>query len=95
MTSPSSAEYPGAHEKGNSSVEALANLVPLDVWGYGAETLNPSSPLLKRYHGPAWGLAMFSIFSQSLMTINRHIDVAENYANNMRPFEATGLPARF
>ncbi len=30
---------------------------------------------------------------KSFITINRHIDVAENYANNMRLFEATGCGA--
>ena len=29
----------------------------------------------------------------SKITINRHIDVAENYANNMRLYEATGCGA--
>ncbi len=33
---------------------------------------------------------MYRILAQSYVTVNCHIDVAENYANNMRLFEATG-----
>ena len=33
---------------------------------------------------------MYKKLLQSKITINNHIDVAQNYANNMRLFEATG-----
>ncbi len=36
---------------------------------------------------------MYKILAQSRITLNRHIGVAENYANNMRLFEATGMGA--
>jgi len=36
---------------------------------------------------------MYKILAQSKIVINRHIDVAEDYANNMRMFEATGMGA--
>ena len=36
---------------------------------------------------------MFRVLAQSRITINRHIDVSENYANNMRLYEATGCGA--
>jgi spore maturation protein CgeB len=34
---------------------------------------------------------MYSILKSSLITVNRHIDVAKNYAANMRLYESTGV----
>jgi len=81
------------HRKGTAILEKLAERIPIDFWGYGAESLAEDSPIRSRHHGEAWGLDMFSLLSQSQITINRHIDVAENYANNVRLFEATGCGA--
>ena len=81
------------HGKGYQLLEKLSELLPIDIWGYGAAQLPENSPIRKRHHGEAWGLDMFLLLSQSGITINRHIDVAENYANNMRLFEATGCGA--
>ncbi len=36
---------------------------------------------------------MYKILLKSKIIINRHIDIAEDYANNMRLFEATGCGA--
>ena len=36
---------------------------------------------------------MYRALVRSRITVNRHIDVAENYANNMRLYEATGVGA--
>jgi len=82
-----------AHGKGKELLEYLAEHVSIDIWGYGIESLLENSPIRKRYHSQAWGLEMFSLFQKSFISINRHIDVAENYANNMRLFEATGCGA--
>lgn len=82
-----------AHGKGTQFLEQLAHLVPIDFWGYGAESLPADSPIRRQHHGEAWGLDMFEILSQSRIAVNRHIDVSENYANNMRLFEATGCGA--
>lgn len=82
-----------AHGKGLEFLETLAGMVPMDFWGYGAASLPAHSPIKQRHHGEAWGLEMFGRLNQSLITVNRHIDVAENYANNMRLFEATGCGA--
>ncbi len=81
------------HGHGLKLLEKISEGISLDVWGYGAQSLPPESALVRRHHGEAWGLHMFSLFASSRMTINRHIDVAENYANNMRLFEATGCGA--
>ena len=61
------------------------------MWGYGKEFLLPTSNLYKYHHGEAWSLDMYRLLAQSKITINRHIDAAENYANNMRLYEATGM----
>ena len=36
---------------------------------------------------------MFRVLAESRIAVNRHIDVAENNANNMRLYEATGVGA--
>jgi len=64
------------------------------VWyGYGFERISPTSALGKCYHGQAWGLDMYRIYLRSKAVVNRHGEVAQNYANNMRMFEATGCGA--
>jgi spore maturation protein CgeB len=40
-----------------------------------------------------WGLDMYRALARSRVTLNRHINVAENNANNMRLYEATGVGA--
>lgn len=82
-----------AHSRALNLLEYLAESTPIQFWGYGAPTLSAHSPILPRHHGEIWGKDMFSILSKSFITVNRHIDVSENYANNMRLFEATGCGA--
>ncbi len=65
----------------NTSVFAAAT----DVWGHGIV------PVSKKYHGEAWGIDMYNIIYNSKITLNRHIDTAEDHANNMRLFESTGV----
>ena len=82
-----------AHARGNRLLEALAHRIPLDVFGYGVETLPQDSAVRRRHCGEAWGLDMYRVLAESRITINRHIDVAEDNANNMRLYEATGTGA--
>lgn len=64
------------------------------IWfGYGVENLEKGSPLLSRYAGSAWGRALYEVYARSKVVINRHGEVAEGYANNLRMFEATGMGA--
>lgn len=74
-------------------LEFLAERAPLRVWGNGAEKLPASSPLHRCYQGEAWGRDMFNVLRRSRITLNRHIDMAEDWANNMRLYEATGMGA--
>jgi hypothetical protein len=84
---------PAIHAQGTALLEDLAASFDLGVWGYGADRLPPGSALRRRYRGEAWGLDMYAAFAGARIVINRHIDVAESYANNMRLFEATGTGA--
>ena len=74
-------------------LESVAELVDLDVWGYGAQRLAPGSPLRARWHGEAWGMEMYRALASGRVVVNRHIEAAEGWANNMRLFEATGVGA--
>lgn len=87
--------FVGGISKNHSStipmLEAASEAVDLSIYGYGAGNLDHKlSPL---HYGEAWGAEMYKYLAKSLITLNRHIDVAENYANNMRLYEATGMGA--
>lgn len=71
--------------------EYLACHSPIQFWGYGFESLGHSSPIRERHRGEVWGLDMYRALARSRITLNRHINVAENNANNMRLYEATGV----
>lgn len=79
------------HAKGTAVLERVAGEIELDVWGYGLESLPADSSLRKRFHGEAWGLEMYNVFYNSEIVVNRHSSAAENFANNMRLYEATGV----
>lgn len=74
-----------------NTFEYLSTKTKIDFWGYGKRKLDPNSPILKTHHGEAWGVAMYNILHNSKISINRHINVAENNANNMRLYESTGV----
>jgi len=84
------------HAKGTAILEKVAKEIELDVWGYGAENIRADSPLRRHFHGEAWGIQMYAVLFNSKIVINRHGLVApenEDYANNMRLYEATGSGA--
>jgi len=74
-------------------LEYVATRTPLKVWGNGIERLPKTSPLHACYQGEAWGREMYEILRRSKITLNFHIDLAEDWANNMRLYEATGMGA--
>jgi hypothetical protein len=82
---------PRVHRGGTRLLEQIADAVDLQVWGYGADRLPAASPLRRRWHGEAWGLDMYRALAAGRIVVNRHIDVAAGYANNMRLYEATGV----
>ena len=65
----------------------------LQIYGYGADNLSKNKKLLDLHQGEIWGLNMYEVLLRSSVTLNRHISISENYANNMRLFEATGSGA--
>ena len=83
----------GYHSQGTQMLEAISKELPLQVWGYGGRQLPIDSTLKKRWVGEAWAEEMYGLLAKSRITINRHINIAESYANNMRLYEATGMGA--
>lgn len=79
------------HTDGNLLLEFLAERSDISFFGYGSNTLRLDSPILRKHYGEVWGLKMYNTLARSQITLNRHINVAENHANNMRLFEATGV----
>lgn len=85
---------PSHWKRGMEVLETVAREIPtFKWWGYGIETLPASSALHRCYQGQAFGLDMYEILLQSKICLNRHGEVAEGYANNMRMYEATGCGA--
>ncbi len=84
---------PAVHGGGTALLARVCARRRVDVWGYGADRLPADSPILAHFHGEAWGLDMYRVLARARVAINRHIDVAEGHANNMRLFEATGMGA--
>jgi spore maturation protein CgeB len=81
------------HGKALPMLEYLARSTKIEFFGYGVESLSRTSPIIARHHGEVWGLEMYRALARSRVTLNRHINVAENNANNMRLYEATGVGA--
>ena len=82
-----------AHVGRLSLLERLARDVDIAFFGYGGGDLGMASAVAARHRGEAWALDMYKALARSRITVNVHIDVAENNANNMRLYEATGCGA--
>jgi len=67
-----------------------ARFKQMQIWGPGVSHLSKNSPIRERYVGQAWGLKMYQVIRESLVTVNTHGDKAA-YAGNMRLYEATGV----
>jgi hypothetical protein len=88
----------GHWDRGTETLEHLASRVGAFTWfGYvigGEEALRRTCPSLARaWRGPAWGRPMYEVYAASKIVVNRHGEVAQGFANNMRLFEATGMGA--
>jgi hypothetical protein len=81
------------HARGNDLLERAAERAPMEFWGYKPDERGRESALVRRYRGEAWGLDMYRVLGEARIAVNRHIDVAQDYANNMRLYEATGVGA--
>ena len=74
-------------------LEGLSRKLPISIWGLGIESISRDSPIHSVYQGKALGMDMYRILNRSAMTINMHSRVADNFANNLRLYEATGSGA--
>jgi spore maturation protein CgeB len=79
------------HDRGNGVLAEAAEQAPIEFWGRGYEDWPADSAVQRRYHGEAWGLDMYRVLAAARISLNRHIDVAEDNANNMRLYESTGV----
>lgn len=81
----------GPHGSGTRSMEYMSSRTPIQFWGQGIEAVDEDSPSRRSFHGEAWGIDMYRVFAKAGIVLNRHAGWAENYANNMRLYEATGV----
>ncbi len=79
------------HNKANPLIEYLVNNSDLKVYGHGSNNLKRNSVIRKNHYGEKWGLDFYKTIAKSKISLNRHINISENYANNMRLYEATGM----
>jgi hypothetical protein len=79
------------HSRGNAVLGRVAGRLPIGIWGGGIDAWPSDSAVTRAYRGEVWGIDMYRVLASSKIALNRHIDVAENHANNMRLFEATGV----
>jgi spore maturation protein CgeB len=79
------------HNYASKKIEYLIKNAKLQIYGYGANKLPLNSTIRRNHKGERWGLDMYNILSRTKISFNRHINVAENNANNMRLYEATGM----
>jgi SAM-dependent methyltransferase len=91
------------HRERLNLLDYLVKQVPIKFFGIGAENLPTDSLIRANYYGQAWGPELFRILGNSKITVNRHAEVkleensnrnvTDEFANNMRLFEATGMGA--
>ncbi len=93
----------GSHTKRIELVNYLFQKTPLEIFGLGTENIAIQDrrnflfkrlfthPTRHRLHEAVWGLEMFRTLQRSKITFNAHIDIAGEYAVNMRMYEATGV----
>lgn len=56
------------------------------------EKFNENINIIKKvYRGPIFGLDYYRMLANSKISLNIHIDLAKNFAGNMRMFETTGV----
>jgi len=79
------------HDKANPLLEYLVKNSDLKVYGSGSNNIKKNSVIRKNHYGEKWGLDFYKTLAKSKISLNRHINISKNYANNMRLFEATGM----
>ena len=82
--------YYSVHDTRIQWLEHICSMSQVQVWSSHTNHLPGSSPILRSHVGSAWGIEMYQVLRDSLLTLNHHGDVGP-YANNLRLFEATGV----
>ena len=77
------------HQKRQALLLALAQQIPLDFFGDGDISSANCGQL--RQHPALWGLNMYQALKDSRITLNSHLDIAGDFANNLRLYEACGV----
>ena len=74
---------------------AIANKVEnFSVYGPSSTRIALAGSSLEHiYKGEVWGSEMFGILGRSKISLNRHGEVAQGFATNMRMYESTGMGA--
>jgi hypothetical protein len=83
----------GSHSRGVVSLERVAAAIPeFKAWGHQSEALAADSPLRRALEPhPLFGIQMYRALASAAIGLNRHIDIAGPYANNLRLYETTGV----
>jgi spore maturation protein CgeB len=85
--------FSGQHRTRIELLEYLCRHIGLEIWGSGLAALDRASPIRSCLRGEAWGADMYRLLARSQIVLNQHIDMAGEFANNCRLFEATGMGA--
>jgi len=72
-------------------LEYVSGKVPVWIWTASTAGLRSQSPVLRHRQYAVWGVEMYEILKRSALTLNHHVDIADDYAGNLRMFEATGV----
>jgi hypothetical protein len=83
----------GAHTERGKLLEFLSDRLGSRLGVWGPTVFPQGSALQARYRGPAWGETYFRTLGGARIVVNCHIDLAGEYADNMRLFEAPGMGA--
>lgn len=72
-------------------LENVCQKVPVSIWTASTAGLRDQSPVLRNRQHAVWGTEMYEVLKRSALTLNHHVDIADDYAGNARLFEATGV----
>jgi len=85
----------GRHHKSSlPTVQAIARAFPqLRIYTYSSFTRLKKLGLGSQYAGKAWGSGTYDVYANSKLVLNRHVDISQGYAVNLRMYEATAAGA--
>lgn len=84
----------GITEHHSSRVKFLDYLLdrfPIEIYAPENSFIQNTPKFKNNFKGTVFGKDMYELFASSKIVLNNHIDIAKNYADNMRLFESTGV----